>query len=188
MKTEGYNRESKYGSRRIADTGYHKIEGHVIEIVTIATFTILEEEGNAQVDGAAVAQVDTVTLTGTSGTIGITGPAGLSKVVAWDTDLDDTATAFVTAHAAAYALHGITVTAGTATIIFTAATAGFGFRSPTAFNRGGDLAGTTVNTTASAASPLTKHGIIATHPAGEKIYADTKFVRVRLSAGAINVY
>ena len=188
MKTEGYTRESQYGSRRIADTGYHKIEGHVIEIITIATFTLLEEEGNAQVDGAAVAQVDTVTLTGTGGTIVIKGPAGLSRSVAWDTDLDDTATAFVTAHAAEYALHGIVVTAGTASLIFTAATAGFGFISPVTINRGGDLAGTTVNTTANAASPITKHGIIATHPAGEKIYADTKFLRVRLSVGAINVY
>lgn len=188
MEVQGYTRESKHGSRRIADTGYHAIEGTVIEIITAATFTILEEAGNPKVDGAAAAQVDTVTLTGTSGTIVIKGPAGLRRAVDWDTDLDDTATAFVTAHAAEYALHGITVTSGVATIIFTAATAGFGFVSPVTINRGGDLAGTTVNTTANAASPITKHGLVATQPAGEKIYASTKFLRVRLSVGAINVY
>jgi len=189
MKTEGYVRESKYGSRRIADTAYHEIEAEVIEILTQATFSILEEEGNP-ISGttAAVAQVDTVTLTGTSGTGVIRGSAGIRKDVVWNTSLTQTAADFVTDHANAYAAYGITVTSSGADIIFTAATAGWDFKHPYFLNQSGTLEGTTVNTTANLQSAIDKHGLVDTQPVGEKIYADTKFVRIALSAGVVNCY
>ena len=189
MKTEGHVRESKYGSRRITDTAYHQIEAEVIEIIVQATFSILEEEGNPIAGTtSAVAQVDTVTLTGTSGTGIIRGPAGIRKDVVWNTSLTQTAADFVTDHANAYAAYGITVTSSGADIIFTAATAGWDFKSPYFLNQSGNLGGTTVNTTANLQSAIDKHGLVATHPVGEKIYADTKFVRVAISAGTISCY
>ena len=189
MKTEGHVRESKYGSRRIADTDYYEIEAEVIQIITQATFSILEEEGNPIADTtSAVAQVDTVTLAGTSGTAIIMRTAGLRKNVVWNTSLTQTAADFVTDHAAAYALHGITVTSSGADIIFTAATDGWKFVSPVFNPESLTLAGTLVHTTANVQSAIDRHGIVTTHPADEKIYADTKFVRVRLSTGVIVCY
>jgi len=192
MKTEGYNREANFGSRRIADTVVHEIEAHVIEIITTATFSLLAEEGNPISDTtASVAQVDTVTLTGTVGNGVITGPGGIRRNVIFNTSLTQTAADFVTDHAAEYATYGITVTSSTADIIFTAATAGWGFESPKFVAQvaaGGDMGGTVVHTTANLVAPINKHGLVATHPVGEKIYADTKFTRVQISTGAINVY
>ena len=188
MDIQGYIKPSKYGSKRITDTNAHVIEGNTIEVLVGATFTLLEEAGNPVTDGSSQAQVDTVTLTGTGGTGLIITTAGLRKLVEWNTSLTQTAADFVTAHAAAYAAYGITVTSDGADIIFTAATAGEAFKSPHWLAETGDLAGTTANTTANIQSAIVKHGIVATHPVGEKIYASTKFTRVKLSVGTILVY
>jgi hypothetical protein len=190
-KIEGYTRESKYGSRIIADTNEHVIDAHVIEIITAATFTILKEEGNP-ISGttASVAQVDTVTLAGTAGQGVIRGPGGLSKNVIFNTSLTQTAADFVTDHAAAYAAVGITVTSLTANIIFTSAVAGEAFQSPRFnYQHGypGDLSATVAHTTANLVAPLNKHSA-NTAAVGAKIYADTKFIAVALSAGSIAVY
>ncbi len=192
MKTEGYNRESNFGSRRVADTAVHEVEGHIIEIIVTATFAVLAEEGNPISDTtASVAQVTTVTLTGTVGAGVIKGPGGISRNVIFNTSLTQTAADFVTDHAAEYATYGIIVTSSTADIIFTAATAGWEFARPqfvTQYGAGGDLGGTTAETTVNLVAPINKHGLIATHPVGEKIYADTKFTRVQLSTGTVLVY
>src|SRR5690606_14312601 len=95
----------------------------------------------------AVAQVDTVTLTGTGGTATITG-AGESHVATFDTDLATTASDFVNDYAADYDAAGVTLTSNGADLIFTAEVAGTGFASPTVTTLTGDLAGTVVNTTA----------------------------------------
>jgi len=185
---EGYNRVSKYGSKRITDALAHVIEADTIEIIANATFTLLEEAGNPITDTSKTAQVDTVTLTGTGGTGLIADTVGLRKAVEWNTSLTQTAADFVTAYAATYATYGIGVTSSGADIIFTAQSAGEGFASPVFVAATGDLGGTTVNTTANVQSAIAKHGIVAVHPAGEKIYASTKFKRVKLSAGTITVY
>jgi predicted RecA/RadA family phage recombinase len=93
-------------------------------------------------------QIDTVTLTGTSGTANVTGAGGLTKLATFGDDLTDTAADFVTSHAAAYDAVGIVVTAEDATLIFTAKTAGTGFVHPAIANATGDLAGTVENTRA----------------------------------------
>ena len=97
--------------------------------------------------GTDVAQVSTVTLTGTSGTATITGPGGLTSTVTFNTTLTQTATDFDTDESAAYTAEGITVTTSGDDIIFTAAVAGVGFDIPVITNATGDLDGTVVETT-----------------------------------------
>jgi hypothetical protein len=91
-------------------------------------------------------QKDIITLTGTGGTASITKAGYLTKTITFVSTLPATATAFVAANAAAYLAKGITLTAGTGTLIFEAVTAGVGFHSPVITNVTTDLAGTVVNT------------------------------------------
>jgi len=98
----------------------------------------------------AVAQVNTITLTGTSGTATV-AVKGVSKVATFDTDLDTTHANFVAANAAAYLAAGLVLT-GTTTLVFTALHAGVGFDAGTVTNLTGDLAGGSVATTANTAA------------------------------------
>ena len=104
--------------------------------------------GSKVISSSATAQVATVTLTGASGTANIAAAGGLTKLVTFGTDLDTTAAAFVTSHAAAYAAVGITVTSDDDDIVFTAAVAGTAFTAPTIANASGDLAGSVAATQA----------------------------------------
>lgn len=115
---------------------------------------------------AAVAQVETVslsgtppakkkdevTLTGASGTAEITVAGGLTKTVTFATggtmDLSQTALDFATAFAADYLAQGIVVTSDAAKIVFEASDYGIPFDSPVITNVTGDLAGTVANTVA----------------------------------------
>ena len=185
---DGYTRTSKYGSRRIALVDVpHAIQAHVIEVVTAAIFTHLAENGNDAQD-TPVAQVETVTLTGTGGTATITGVGGLSKVVTWDTNLTDTAAAFVTSFAAAYKLEAVIVTSSGADIIFTAAIIGTPIVAPVITPATGDLDGTVAHTTANVGSSLGDHGVYGELAAGEKIQSATKFTSVMISGGVIVCY
>jgi len=179
-------RESKYGTVLIDDTNAHVIEAEHIEVAVQATFTLLAEEGYPLTGTEAVAQVTTISLTGTVGTVRINGPYGLTHDLDFITDLTTTAAAFVTDNAADYAAWGITVTSNVADIIFTATTAGEPFGTFTTETITTDLAGSIVYTTANSASPLTSHGIVgAAIPVGTKIWARTKFTRMKLSAGSV---
>ena len=102
-----------------------------------------------------VVQVDTLTLTGTSGTANIAGAGGLTKLATFDTDLTTTAAAFVTAHAAAYLVEGIVLTSSGAGLIFTANVAGTRFTHPTI---------TTLTLTLSGANVLTTLNSVAGSP------------------------
>ncbi len=105
------------------------------------------------VDGAGtryftkIAQVDTITLAGTSGTASITDAGGLTKTVTFNNNLTTTASDFVTAFAADYLAQDIVLTSSTVDLIFTANVAGTGFTNPAIANVTGDLTGTVVNTT-----------------------------------------
>lgn len=103
---------------------------------------------NTQANVAAVAQVDTVTITGTGGTAYVGATGGFSNLATFNNDLTDTASDFVTLHAAEYAGIGITLTSSTADLIFTADVAGTSFVSPIINNDTGDLAGSVANTQA----------------------------------------
>lgn len=101
---------------------------------------------------APVTQVDTVSVTGTSGTANITVAWGLTKLATFDTDLTTTAANFVTAHAAAYLAVGIVVTSAVADLVFTANVSGTAFAHPVITNATWNLAGTVANTTANTAA------------------------------------
>ncbi len=105
------------------------------------TFDVVNVTGN-------IAQVDTLTLTGTSGAAGITIDTTTRSAV-FVSSLTQTATDYVTNHAAAFLTIGIVITSSVADIIFTADSPGVSFNSPTiANNQVGDLDGTIANTTA----------------------------------------
>lgn len=99
-------------------------------------------------DGA-VAEVNTVTLTGTSGTANVT-INGVAYLATFDTNLNTTHANFVALHAAALLLRDITLT-GSTTIILTAAIPGQPMGNPTIANATGDLAGSNADTTANTA-------------------------------------
>lgn len=98
-------------------------------------------------DTAPVAEVDTHTLTGTSGTANI-AIDGINYLATFTTNLTTSAANFVTSHAAALAIRGITVTSSGADVILTAAVKGRPITSTAPANVSGDLAGTKANTTA----------------------------------------
>jgi len=148
---------SKYGSKKVVTLDVPYIaKFDTIEVLTAATFTYLREDGYDGI-GAGVAQVDTVTLAGESGTANISEAGGLIKLATWNTSLTQTATDFAASHAAAYALVGITVTSSGADIIFTSTLVGMPFDHPVITNVTPDLAGNVVNTTDNETTPLSVH-------------------------------
>jgi len=98
-------------------------------------------DGDGTIYTSPVAQVDTVTLSGTSGTATIDVVGGLSKLATFDGDLETTAANFVTDWAAAYLANPIrvVVTSSGPDIIFTAEVPGTAFDRPTIANVSGDL-------------------------------------------------
>lgn len=96
----------------------------------------------------ATARVDTITLTGTSGTADITC-SGVDATATFNSDLTTTASDFVTAFASEYSSEGVTVTSSGADLIFTATTAGVDFTGDTTItNATGNLDGSVAATTA----------------------------------------
>lgn len=95
-------------------------------------------------------QVSTITITGTGGLANITGTGGLTRMVTFNSTLDQTATDFVTAYAVDYhALDPkVVVTAGTASIIFTAHDYDTVFVPPVITNISDTLTGTVTHSTA----------------------------------------
>ncbi len=107
------------------------------------------------VSDGAVAQVQTATLTGTSGTCNIV-IAGVNYLATFDTDITTTNDNWRALHGAALALRGITV-GGTSTITLTSAIPGQPFATVTVSaalsgNLTGSVAATTANTPPSALS------------------------------------
>ncbi len=98
-----------------------------------------------EISNTAVAQVDTVTLTGTAGTANVT-VGGVAYLATFNTNLNTTHADFVALHAAALLLRGITLT-GTTTAIFTSTVPGMEQPAPTVANVVANLAGGNVATT-----------------------------------------
>jgi hypothetical protein len=91
----------------------------------------------------------TVTLTGTSGTANIT-VGGTNYLATFTSNLNTSATNFVTTHSSALATRGITVTANSGVLTFSALTASFPTIART--NVSGDLSGTIGSVTATAST------------------------------------
>jgi hypothetical protein len=100
-----------------------------------------------KVTNTPIKQVDTVTLSGTSGTANLTC-AGVIRVLTFNTSLTQTATDFVTANEAADSGVGVVLTSSGPDLIFTSTIAGIPFTSPWVALLTGDLVGVTVHTTA----------------------------------------
>lgn len=104
-----------------------------------------EEIPSGTYDYTELKQVETVTLSGTTGTATITVTGDLTKTVTFATSLTVSASNFVTANAADYLAEGITLTSDKEDLIFTATVSGTKFASPVITNASGDLTGTVVS-------------------------------------------
>lgn len=111
-------------------------DGSVLAELQAEYPNLVIEEGEASGDAS-----QTITLTGTSGTANV-NIDGTNYLATFNSDLDTTASDFVTAHAATIlAATGLVVTAGTASIILTGEASDFP-SGTSVTNVSGDLAGT----------------------------------------------
>ena len=138
----------------------------------LITHTILPKKGDAEIvvtgrSYHSVKRIDTVTLTGTSGTADIICN-GVTQTITWDAGgLTATAAAFVAgAAAAAFLASGVVMTSSGAVLYFTAVVAGTNFTGTTSgANATGDLAGTAATATANVLCALNDNKmIIPDHP------------------------
>ena len=134
-----------------ADTNYNALSGMWDRIFDNASTTPTADQiFRYAVTDSAVAQVDTVTLTGASGTCNVT-VGGIAYLATFATSIAVTSAAFVATHASALALRGITLT-GATTLIFTSTIPGQPTPTPTVSAAvTGDLTGSNVATTANTA-------------------------------------
>jgi len=129
-----------------ADIRFNPVAGLWTSLIgNAATSPTVNQVKHVAMSNAAVAQVNTITLTGTGGTALIV-VKGVSKTATFDNDIADTTAAFVAANAAAYLAAGLVLT-GTTTLVFTANVAGVAFDDGTGANVTDDLAGGSVATT-----------------------------------------
>lgn len=121
----------------------------VITTLTPITGTLV----STQVNITAVAKVDKLNLSGTTGYASITNTGGLTIVLDATSGLESAASTFVALNSAAYAAQGITITSNYKYIWFSAIVPGTNFTSPTITNLDilkGTIAHTTANGTISA--------------------------------------
>jgi hypothetical protein len=104
--------------------------------VTTSGYTTME----GVVNETFYPKVDTVTLTGDTGTANITA-GGLTKLATYNASLGQTATDFATAWVDAYAAVGITCAANSTTLIFTPTTKAAGFKTTSIKNLTGVATG-----------------------------------------------
>jgi hypothetical protein len=98
-----------------------------------------------KVTNVPVAQVDTVTLSGTNGKANLIC-AGITREMIFNSSLAQTATDFVTAYTADFSAQGVDISSNSGNIIFTAQVAGTPFASPYVATTEGNLSGATANT------------------------------------------
>ena len=133
-----------------ADTAYNAIVGMWKRIfANAATSPTSSQIYRYQVSDGAVAEVNTVTLTGASGTATVT-INGVAYLATFAVNLDTTHANFVALHATALALRDIALT-GTTTIILTSSIPGQPMGNPVMANVSGNLDGTNADTTANTA-------------------------------------
>lgn len=135
-----------------ADTDYNVFDGIWKMIFeNAATSPSSSQIKRIAASDGAVAEVDTVTMTGTSGTANVT-VGGIAYLATFATSLTVTCTNFVALHAAALLLRDIVLTSSTDTLIFTANIPGQPQVDPTVSAAvTGDLTGSNANTTANTA-------------------------------------
>lgn len=108
---------------------------------------VVEQFAGSLATGTLAYRVDTVTLTGSSGTATLLCN-GISKTVAYNISTTQTATDFVNDNAAEFLISGITLTADGFDLVFTSTTLGVDYSGDTTItNATGTLAGLVVHTT-----------------------------------------
>jgi len=115
----------------------------------VSTYAPRLAQGGVTLSHTTQAQVETLTLTGTSGTATIAAAGGLTLLASFVDDLTTTAAGFVTTNAAAYLAQQIILTSDGADLIFTSAIPGVSFTAPTITPADTDLDGSVAHTTAS---------------------------------------
>ena len=136
------------------DKHYNVINGIWTQLMTDAVAYASATHDDVRritINNGAVAEVDTVTLTGTSGTANIT-IKGKAYLATFDTSLTVTAANFVTAWASELAERNVTATSSGADVILTSSIAGVALGSTTIANVSGNLAGSKADTTANTAA------------------------------------
>ena len=103
---------------------------------------------------AAVAQVETILVEGSSGEFTINAAGGLSKDVTFDTSRVETIQSFIATNATAYLAQAIVLSGTTTQIVMTAEVAGTGFTAPTISGTTENLAGTVATTDTVSLLPL----------------------------------
>lgn len=156
--------------------------------ITTATYTLggqieLEYEKVTQVvtgrSYMSVKRVDTITLTGTSGTATVLCD-GVTKTATFATSLTITASNFVTANAADFLAAGVVLTSSGANLIFTSSVAGVNFTGNTTItNATGDLAGSVAATTANVTVAINDN---------KTIYVDNPLTKFTPCAGSFWVF
>ena len=135
-----------------ADADYNAFDGMLkLLIDNAATSPTASQFKKVAMAHAAVAQVDTHTFTGTTGTVSVTVNGTAYVSAAFDTSLTVTCAAFVATHATALALLDVVATSSGAKVTLTSSRAGRPFLSVAADNVAGDLAGSKAATTATTA-------------------------------------
>ena len=136
-----------------ADQYYNQIDGIWKGLIDDAVAHASATDNDVRrvtIANGAVAMVDTITLTGTSGTATIT-LKGKAYTATFDTTLTATATAFAAANLSELSQRRIDVTSSTVDLIFTSSIAGVSIGTTSIANATGDLDGTLANTTANTA-------------------------------------
>lgn len=159
------------------DIRFNVINGIWKNIFDNASLTpTLDEVTKVAMTNGAVAQIETITLTGTSGTADVLAK-GLTKLATFNSTLTQTAIDFVAAYAADYLLKDLVITESTGDIILTSLKKGLPFDAPTITNVAPNLAGTVAPTTAN-----TKAGAMAADEAKTKMNDMIKAQPVAMSA------
>jgi hypothetical protein len=146
-----------------ADADYNEFDGiWKLLMADAATSPSASQIKRVAINNGAVAQVDDVTLTGTSGTANV--PInGVNYLATFATDLNTTVANFVSTHAAGLALRKVTLTVASNKIRVTSAEAGRPVNIGTIATVSGNLAGTTASVTANTvAAALAADEAIAT--------------------------
>lgn len=133
------------------DKHYNVIDGvwtKLIADAVVYTSATHDDVRRITVSNGAVAMVDTVTLTGTSGTATLTIKGKDYVTPTYATSLTVTAAAFVTLYEDELAERNITCTSSTADVILTSSIAGVPLGTTAIANTSGNLDGSVANTTA----------------------------------------
>jgi len=114
-------------------------------LIANATGDLAGTVAHTTANRVAVKQVETISFTGTAGSIQIKTAGGLTKTMTFAQDLANTVAVFAATNAADYLAQAIVLNASGDVLTMTAETAGTGFSAPTLSWAANNLAGTVVD-------------------------------------------